>query len=85
VSRLHPTSPSGTSAFADDALAAPGTAGVRRRLGRRPIDPDAIIEPTFAFDTPLVWARPFGRRGASDPDAILVPAFVTAPTHPLAR
>jgi hypothetical protein len=83
VARLHPTS--GASAFADDALAAPGSVGVRRRLGHRPVDPDAIIAPTFAFDTPLVWARPSGRRRAADPDAILVPAFVTAPSHPLER
>lgn len=78
VARLRPTR---APAFADDALAAPGSAGQRRRPGRRPADPDAIIEPTFAFDTPLVWSRPFGRSGPRDPDAILVPTFVTTPTH----
>ena len=63
----------------DDRLAIPGTVGTRRRNGRTPRDPDAIIEPTFAFDTPIVWARPVGHHGPADPDAILVPTFVTVP------
>ena len=68
-----------------DALALPGSAGTPRRPGPSPRDPDAIIEPTFAFDTPPVWARPFGRRGKPDPDAILIPTFVTVPTPPPGR
>ena len=68
-----------------DALAFPGSAGRPRRPGPTPKDPDAIIEPTFAFDTPLVWSRPFGQRGKSDPDAILIPTFVTVPTPPPGR
>ena len=72
-----------TAALAADALATPGSAGRPRRPGVRPKDPDAIIEPTFAFDTTLVWARPFGRRARPDPDAILVPTFVTVPSPPI--
>ena len=68
-----------------DALATPGSVGQPRRLGFRPTDPDAIIEPTFAFDSPPAWARPLGRRGVIDPDAILVPSFVSVPTPPLGR
>jgi hypothetical protein len=67
---------------AGDRLAPFGSVGPARRLGTRPRDPDAIIEPTFAFDSPSVWARPFGRQAKEDPDAILVPAFVTAPSPP---
>ncbi len=72
-----------TAAPGTDALATPGSAGRPRRPGVRPKDPDAIIEPTFAFDTTLIWARPFGRRGKPDPDAILVPTFVTVPSPPI--
>lgn len=68
-----------------DALAFPGSAGRPRRPGPTPKDPDAIIEPTFAFDTPMVWSRPFGQRGKSDPDAILIPTFLTVPTPPPGR
>jgi len=68
-----------------DALAMPGSAGPPRRPGPIPQDPDAIIEPTFAFDTPAVWSRPFGRRGKADPDAILIPTFVSVPTPPPGR
>ena len=79
VARLRP---SAAPPFADDALAAPGSVGRRRRLGRRPSDPDAIIEPTFAFGTLPFWSRPVGRRGPPDPDAILIPAFVTTSSQP---
>jgi hypothetical protein len=81
VERLRPMA---APAFADDSLAAPGSVGRRRRLGRRPTDPDAIIEPTFAFGALPFWSRPLARRGPPDPDAILIPAFVTTPSQ-LAR
>ncbi|MES1205259.1 MAG: hypothetical protein ABUS79_04915 [Pseudomonadota bacterium] len=70
---------------AGDALAVPGSVGRARRPGARPRDPDAIIEPTFTFDTTLAWSRPFGRSGKADPDAILIPTFVTVPSPPLGR
>lgn len=75
-----------------NTLARPGTSGaIRRRVGFHPSDPDAILEPTFAFDTPAAWSHPFGRRSNSgkttgrmtDPDAILVPTFVNIPSPPV--
>lgn len=65
--------------YPDDGLAMPGV--TRRRLARsfRPHDPDAILAPTFAFETPLAWARASSQRGNTDPDAILVPRFVWVP------
>ena len=83
VAGMRAANPAGV--FAGDALARPGSSGRPRRPGFHPKDPDAIIEPTFAFDTTLVWSRPFGRRGRDDPDAILVPTFVTVPTPPPGR
>jgi hypothetical protein len=71
--------------FPADGLVTPGSAGSPRRHGLGPMDPDAIIEPTFAFDTPMIWSRPFGRHRKPDPDAILVPTFVTVPTPPIGR
>jgi hypothetical protein len=71
--------------LAADGLARPGFSAHYKHLGTRPKDPDAIIEPMFAFDTPLFWSRPSNRRGKSDPDAILVPTFVTVPSPPLGR
>jgi hypothetical protein len=83
MARRRPTSSS--PAFSADGLATPGSAGPPRRHGLHPRDPDAIIEPTFAFDTPLIWSRPFGRHARSDPDAILVPTFLTVPSPPVGR
>lgn len=81
VARLR--SPPSTTFGDDDALAAPGTMGQRRPPGRRPTDPDAIMKPTFAFDTALAWSRQSARRGRVDPDAILVPVFLMAATEPI--
>jgi hypothetical protein len=65
----------GGAAFGD-GLVAPGTAGRPLKLGARPRDPDAIIEPTFAYELPASWARsPFATRSRRDKDAILVPSF----------
>jgi hypothetical protein len=84
MARLPAPDPASTS-FASDGLAKPGSSGRPRRPGRYPRDPDAIIEPTFAFDTPLIWSRPLGRGRHSDPDAILIPTFVTVPSPPAGR
>jgi hypothetical protein len=65
----------GGAAFGD-GLVAPGTAGRPLKLGVRPRDPDAIIEPTFAYELPASWARsPFATRSSRDKDAILIPSF----------
>ena len=70
-------------ALAEDALAVP--AFRRRGRGRRSIgakDPDRLMAPTFAFDTPLVWSRRPGQAIRWDHDALLVPTFVAVPPRP---
>jgi hypothetical protein len=67
--------PPGGLAFGD-GLVAPGAVGPPRKLGTRPRDPDAIIEPTFAYQLPAPWARsPITGRLGRDADAILIPSF----------
>lgn len=67
-------------ALAEDALAEPG---LRRRGRGRPSvgakDPDRLMAPTFAFDTPLVWSRRPSQATRWDHDALLVPTFVAVP------
>ncbi len=83
VAKLPSTAAGNVTATTANTLARPGSSQDRRRFASRSKDPDAILEPTFAFDTPMVWSRPFGRRGKTDPDAILVPTFVTVPPPPM--
>jgi hypothetical protein len=72
------------SAARADKLAQPGGAGTARHgFAFRSKDPDALMEPTFAFETTQVWSHPFGRRAKFDPDAILVPTFVSLPSPPI--
>jgi hypothetical protein len=58
-----------------DALIPPGGAGAPRRPGWRPRDPDAVIEPSFAYVLPPSRGSFF----PADPDAILAPTFVSPP------
>lgn len=66
--------------LAEDALAQPffrGRGRARRSPGAK--DPDRLMAPTFAFDTPLVWSRRPGQATRWDHDALLVPTFVAVP------
>jgi hypothetical protein len=83
VAKLPATAGGSVTATTANTLTHPGSSQDRRRFTFRSKDPDAILEPTFAFGTPMVWSRPFGRRGKTDPDAILVPTFVTVPAPPV--
>ena len=70
-----PNSERSSSPTGPDGLAVPGTIKPRRGRLPHPRDPDAIVEPTFAFDNPLAWSSRQATQHPRDPDAILIPTF----------
>jgi hypothetical protein len=68
------------AALDEDALVRPGLG--RRGRGWRPFapeDPDRLLAPTFAFNTPLVWSRHPSHATRWDRDALIRPTFVPVP------